>query len=349
MKNKKIYLEFIRIVACFFVIVNHTVSYVFWDYVPGGKTWCVSVFSFFLCKFSVPVFLMISGIVLLGKEDSYEKLFKRIKKIVIIIIMSSMLYYINECIRLHTIFGFLTFVQRMIERPFSNCLWYLYMYLGILLILPVLQKMTKHMTKRDYEYILISGFFILSVCPVIAHCMEKNGVSSLVTGSMLGVYVLMVILGYYLEKYICVKETMIKWLLLIVIGETCVNVALSYHEWRVLIDNNKLTSPNDYLFYSNQEYINVLILSICVFLLLKSIWIKYEYKFSANVKKIVSYIGGLTLGIYVMGDFWIEMFLPLYYRGCARLHPMICVVILQAFVFIVGMIVTMILKRICKK
>ena len=153
MKNKKIYLEFIRIVACFFVIVNHTVSYVFWDYVPGGKTWCVSVFSFFLCKFSVPVFLMISGIVLLGKEDSYGKLFKRIKKIVIIIIMSSMLYYINECIRLHTKFGFLTFVQRMIERPFSNCLWYLYMYLGILLILPVLQKMTKHMTKRDYEYI----------------------------------------------------------------------------------------------------------------------------------------------------------------------------------------------------
>ena len=53
MKNKKIYLEFMRIIACFFVIVNHTMSYVFCDYLPGGKTWCVSVFVFFLSKFSV--------------------------------------------------------------------------------------------------------------------------------------------------------------------------------------------------------------------------------------------------------------------------------------------------------
>ena len=71
MKNKKIYLELMRIIACFFVIVNHTMSYVFWDYVPGGKTWCVSVFIFFLSKFSVPVFLMISGIVSPDNQHDY--------------------------------------------------------------------------------------------------------------------------------------------------------------------------------------------------------------------------------------------------------------------------------------
>ena len=120
MRNKKLYLELMRIVACFFVIVNHTMSYVFWDYVPGGKTWCVSVFSFFLSKFSVPVFLMISGVVLLGKEDNCKKTMNRIKKTIIILVCASIIYYIYDCASTQAKYSMVEFIKKVVEGPLSN-------------------------------------------------------------------------------------------------------------------------------------------------------------------------------------------------------------------------------------
>lgn len=344
MKNKKIYLEFMRIIACFFVIVNHTMSYVFWDYLPGGKTWCVSVFIFFLSKFSVPVFLMISGIVLLGKEDSCKKSFNRVKKSGIIVIGVSLVYYIYDCKKISLEFNIVVFVKRVIEGPMSNCLWY--MYIGILLILPVLQKMTKPMKKQDYMYMLVSGFILLSVCPVIAHWLDESGISNLITDSMLSVYVLMVVLGYYLEKYVDLKNGCIKWLLLIIGSETCINVGLTYIEWNDLKKAGKLTSPNDYLFYSNKEYINVMILSVCVFFALKYLYLKYECMLNEKVKHAITYLGSLTLGTYVMGDLWIDIFLPLYYKSSVIIHPIVSMIIMEIVVFVTGMIFTAVLKKI---
>lgn len=346
MRNKKLYLELMRIVACFFVIVNHTMSYVFWDYVPGGKTWCVSVFSFFLSKFSVPVFLMISGVVLLGKEDNCKKTMNRIKKTIIILVCASIIYYIYDCASTQAKFSIVEFVKKVVEGPLSNCLWYLYMYTGILLILPALQKMTKNMKKMDYTYLLASGFFVLSICPVIAHWVNGNGVSNLISDSMLSVYVLMVILGYYLENYFEVDSKIIKWMLIIILSETCINVGLTYIEWRRLSENGTLTSPNDYLFYSDKEYINVLVLSVCVYILFKYAYLKYESKLGEKLKNGISYLGSLTLGTYVMGDFWIKIFLPIYYKGCSVVHPVVSMVIVEIMVFITGMIITAVLKKI---
>ena len=74
-KTKTAYLELLRIIACFFVIVNHTSSGIFLSRTPNDKTWWVSVTYFFACKVAVPIFLMISGTLMLGKIDDYKKYF----------------------------------------------------------------------------------------------------------------------------------------------------------------------------------------------------------------------------------------------------------------------------------
>lgn len=158
------------------------------------------------------------------KRTVVKKSFNRVKKSGIIVIGVSLVYYIYDCKKISLEFNIVVFVKRVIEGPMSNCLWY--MYIGILLILPVLQKMTKPMKKQDYMYMLVSGFFLLSVCPVIAHWLDESGISNLITDSMLSVYVLMVVLGYYLEKYVDLKNGCIKWLLLIIGSETCINVGI---------------------------------------------------------------------------------------------------------------------------
>ena len=85
------------------------------------------------------------------KRTVVKKSFNRVKKSGIIVIGVSLVYYIYDCKKISLEFNIVVFVKRVIEGPMSNCLWY--MYIGILLILPVLQKMTKPMKKQDYMYI----------------------------------------------------------------------------------------------------------------------------------------------------------------------------------------------------
>ena len=85
------------------------------------------------------------------KRTVVKKSFNRVKKSGIIVIGVSLVYYIYDCKKISLEFNIVVFVKRVIEGSMSNCLWY--MYIGILLILPVLQKMTKPMKKQDYMYL----------------------------------------------------------------------------------------------------------------------------------------------------------------------------------------------------
>ena len=96
-KNQKTaYLELLRIIACFFVIVNHTNSGVFLSQTPDHKVWWISLTYFFMCKTAVPVFLMITGCLMLGKIDNYRKYITRIIRMVLVIVLFSFLYYVKS-------------------------------------------------------------------------------------------------------------------------------------------------------------------------------------------------------------------------------------------------------------
>ena len=91
-KRKIEYLELLRIIASFFVIVNHTASGEFLAMQPAGRKWFFLVTYFFMSKTAVPVFLMISGVLLLRHVDEYRKNGARIIRIVLDIIIFSFIY-----------------------------------------------------------------------------------------------------------------------------------------------------------------------------------------------------------------------------------------------------------------
>ncbi|MBQ5649328.1 MAG: acyltransferase family protein, partial [Clostridia bacterium] len=93
-KSRECFLDILRIIACFCVIVNHTNSDVFLNTAPGSITWFVSLAYFFVSKIAVPVFFMISGYLLLGKIDSPKKSFQRIIRILAALIGCGVIYSI---------------------------------------------------------------------------------------------------------------------------------------------------------------------------------------------------------------------------------------------------------------
>ena len=60
-KNRYIWLDIIKILACFFVIINHFHGQIFYY---AGNTPQVALFDsaiFAICKSAVPLFVMVSG------------------------------------------------------------------------------------------------------------------------------------------------------------------------------------------------------------------------------------------------------------------------------------------------
>ncbi|HCW0182064.1 TPA: acyltransferase family protein, partial [Citrobacter freundii] len=78
--QRVIYIDLLKILAVFLVIVNHTNSSVFVSLQPS-ITWFSSLVYFFVSKVAVPVFIMATGVLMLGNVSSYSKSYLRIKRI----------------------------------------------------------------------------------------------------------------------------------------------------------------------------------------------------------------------------------------------------------------------------
>lgn len=101
MHKKQLDIELMRIVACFFVIFNHTENkgfFLFSSYDSHSIQFWLYMFISIFCKFSVPLFFCISGALLLCKEsEPIGRLWKhKILKMFLILLIWSLLYYLSE-------------------------------------------------------------------------------------------------------------------------------------------------------------------------------------------------------------------------------------------------------------
>jgi surface polysaccharide O-acyltransferase-like enzyme len=154
-----------------------------------------------LCKIAVPLFFMISGALLLSKEESFKQLFfKRILRMTVVLILASVPYYIwlHRSQGMH-ITDFFTFI-------YSNCastsLWYLYSYIGLLMLLPFLRSMVKGMKPRDYVYLFIGYIVFVGVLPCLEYCLWGDNVTlnpSFSATLFVTQNVFFALIGYYIE------------------------------------------------------------------------------------------------------------------------------------------------------
>lgn len=202
--TKDISLEIMRIIAIFFVIFNHTGtlgfylfstypvgSFFYWFYMP------ISVF----CKFSVPLFFMISGALLLRKDESIKTVLKkRVLKTCIIILVINLIYYIFDIIQgnqvLYGLGNLIDFGSFLFSGKISPFIWFLYSYLVFLMILPIIRKLTKQLCKNEYRYIF-SIAVIISVFKPIFELFSNYDLNSAFNYLNINIIVYP-LLGYYL-------------------------------------------------------------------------------------------------------------------------------------------------------
>ena len=169
-KRNKIYLEIIRILAIFLVVINHTCAFSFPNVEGVGDVWYWSQLLFDeIVKMAVPLFFMVSGALLLPKDESIAELYKkRVLRFGVVFFIIVTLQYAVYTIQHGGKFSeYLSCLYFGSEVNGVHALWFLKAYLGILIMLPILRIMARGMQSVHFAYMLIVQIVVCSCIPVV--------------------------------------------------------------------------------------------------------------------------------------------------------------------------------------
>lgn len=262
-KKKKVYLEIIRIVSLFFVLYTHTGTYGMHHYLETSNPvnfWfsqCMVLFS----QTCVPLFFMISGAVLLQKENTFKEVWcKRIPRMVIVILLASLFqYYYNYRIDPNIGFNFKTWLMLAYSGKTCTQHWFLYSYLAFLMILPFLQKLVKSIPGSWFLILLGMHVAINGLLPVFEYYQEFPQINLEIP--LFTNCIFYTALGYYAEhraEDICNKY---KPLLLWLAGATVAFLLnlhmqnLSFKDTGSLVYNNLFTGLFTFVFFIGIRFI----------------------------------------------------------------------------------------------
>ncbi|GFI69855.1 O-acetyltransferase WecH [Lachnospiraceae bacterium] len=198
-QRKKIYLEATRIIAILLVIFNHTDGFIYFTLPCSVITWIYSMFFAIICRVAVPLFFMVSGALLLTKEESFSKLIKRrIARILIVLAAISLLYYLFDIARGRIEgYGIRDFVFRLSTNGIRDSFWFLSTYISVLILLPIIRKTVLGIDKKLVVYMIGIKALTDVVLPLTGITTGMN--FSMDFGMVIDCYYY-VLLGHYLDK-----------------------------------------------------------------------------------------------------------------------------------------------------
>lgn len=301
--GKHLYLEIMRILACFFVIFNHTGNNGFFLFSQrnwGSMQFWLYMFISVFCKFSVPLFFAISGALLLSqKNESMRKLwFNRIGRIATSLLAFSFIYYVAEIYIGNQVWDIPKFFFQLYDNNWNYSYWYLYAYLQMLITLPFLRTLSKNLDNLYYYYLFVLFFFFNGVLPILQFLLWKDMHSlngNLKLGWITTNIVFYPLMGYFLQNRVQHIEKkgkliLIMWFFNILTIVMC--CIMTYLKAKFV---GECTESKSQAFHNSFSMVN----AACIFLTIKYFVVKYENKFSEWLKGAIFAMGRCTYGIYL--------------------------------------------------
>lgn len=343
--QRKVHIDLLRILACFGVVVLHT-SALYWYYLPVESVdWLVCNAYDALSGFGVPVFVMVSGMLFLGREGEVDikRLYRgNILRLAVVYCIWNALYSVWG---LKEYFGqpdfpWIDVVNGFIQGKYH--LWFLPMLITIYMILPLLKTWTDHAPKKQLEYFLLL-FILLRVgvdtlkileLPVsLEYAVDKIDVP--LVCSFAGYF----ILGHYLDKYMPEGKKR----LLVYAGGIVGAVGAVFVSTRMSVFYH---GPNAEAFGNFSIF--TLLTSVALFTFFNDIISKKS--FSPKTEKWIGALSADTLGIYLIHLMLLEAGVlvsvtPLY-LGTLKISPIFGVPVIAVLGFAVSMLITAVLRRI---
>lgn len=268
MKDRKSYLDLIRIIACFLVIYVHTAS-------ANVQTPISQVFNV-LSRCNVPLFFMISGATLLGRNESIKDIWtKRIPRIVLLIAVFGILGLLSQAN-----FDVRSYFKLIASNQVVYYWWYLFAYLAALICLPFLRAMAQNMSKDSYVYLLILNVIGALGWTISIRLTDMPYNEFFQFPIVTEQYIFLMLMGYFIANTVTESELEKavgkRYVYLLVIA---VAVVIS-----LLLDDN---------FVLNK------LIAICLFAFIRIV-MKGKALTGSKISSSLAYISSLTLGIYMI-------------------------------------------------
>ena len=236
--ERKVYLDFLRILAAFLVMVHHCELAELYHTAPVGLGG-----SFVLCcvtcfvVINVPLFFLISGALLLGKEEPGRTVYgRRIPRFLLLTFLASSFTYIFRC---YADFHVKNFFWGFFAGDMDVTHWYLYAYLGFLVCVPFLRRSVRGMTHMDAVVIVCLRVLFSSLLPGIHYAAAYKGYPDFPFSSAFSVPFSTVdilfypVMGYYLEEKLPWDQADWKWpamCLMVMGGGIAASAVVTCHE-----------------------------------------------------------------------------------------------------------------------
>lgn len=290
-ENRQWYLDILRITSIAFIVVIHTSGQCWADLDVDGYKWAVANLFDGASRWTVPVFVMISGALFLNPEKSQP-----IKKL-----------YSKNILRIFTTIIFWGFVYALINKPPANAsfdslyeffkiwvlghyhMWFLYMIAGLYVVTPILRRITSD--KQTTVYFLILAFIVNTVIPFMTSFGHLSIATSLLAKMMFQIpmgYSFYFVLGYYLNSLTLTKRISFTSAIIFIFGiaaTTCLTYFVSVNAGEGLQTFYKYLS------------LPVCIASVGAFLLGKSVCNVIAVN---KPHPIIKALSASTLGVYMI-------------------------------------------------
>lgn len=327
-KNRKTYLDALRLIACLCVIYNHVSGQNMRLF--SGVSGMLALGGLFFAKSAVALFLMISGAVLLNRCDSYKKTGMRVLRVLLALVLVSVLYYLTDCKEAPSFAAFLT---KFLSAQIISSAWFLYLYLGILLLLPLLQKLTTRLTRRDYEYIIL--WVLLFSCLLLQFLIFIRPVLLMSSSFLLELFTVpvgLLLMGRYADVYMKMNGRRALLAVLLIVLLTVLPTAMT------MLDDTR------YVMLDNSFTPFAVLIAVCLFLLAK--WMDARLTLSARQRNVISGAGKCTFCTYLIADFLIARLQFVREALVPALRTNGAGVAYTLFIFLVGLGVSAILTRV---
>lgn len=354
--GRRLDLELMRVIACFFVIFNHTGENGFFRFslCDSGsfRFWVYLAVSIF-CKFSVSLFFMVSGALLLEREESLGRLWRhRIGKIALVLLAWSFFYYLDEVWLGWREFRLGDFAGQFLWGNWNLSFWYLYTYLAMLMTLPLLRKFAGSLTNREFVYLFSLAFVFSSLLPVLQYLLwqENHSFNSdFQLGWVCAQIFVCPLLGYFMRKRIPDFWSGRRLALLWAANLGGILVTAGLTVWKASL-TGMLDENHSQSFYNLFSVLNAAsVFAACTYLAGRGAALRRPLL--RRLCALLQSMGSCTLGIYLLHLFFHQR-LPFMgrlwdvFRVRLGLGDMISAFLYCGVIFLMGYGVTLVMKRV---
>lgn len=345
MRQRIWYLDVLRVISILLVLFNHTDGFMLG--ITGQESSCTLFYVAFsnFVRVAVPIFFMISGALLLGKDEPVHTVVKkRAGRVLVALLVASLVNYVWQLVRDASLadFSFPSFLLGVYTCGIAYPLWFLYAYLAYVLTLPLMRKIAQGLTRAEWR-LFFFAFAFLTCLPILDIALfgfdgpaHTDNLSSYIV-EWVFFYPL---LGYYLDRVLDEDEITLNGFLALLAGAlACLVVGVLTTQawyanelwdttaWRTFICTSLTALPAAALFYG-----------------MRLLYVRFPLGETAN--KVLTTLGGATFGIFLLEPIYRESTRPVFEFLTPYLPAFLACWAWVLCAWVAGTAVTLILKRI---